>query len=339
MRLDLLPFLACPECGGDLSFSLLAHMPRPGEDVAQGRIACQKCGGEYPIENSVPILLGSLDAPARRTGESFGWEWLRYPGALPEDRRVFLEETQIPEEAWRGRFVLDGGCGMGRYAMVALSLGAEVVAFDLSGSIDRLVFEARRNPRLHLVRGDLLRPPFKRARFDIAYSIGVIHHTPNAELALGRLAGLVKPGGLLSVWVYGRPGSLSSFSSNPLKAGRAWLGKWIAWAWALVWIRMLLSDGLRLVTTRLPVPLLYGLCHPLAALGAVPLVKFLTFSVHPDYRVRLQENFDWLAPPYQSKHTKEELRRWFEANGFSVFAQLAHGLVPKPGFAGVKRRP
>ena len=74
-----------------------------------------------------------------------------------------------------------------------------------------------------------------------------------------------------------------------------------------------------------------------AALGRVPLVKYFTFSVHPDFRVRLIENFDWLSPPYQYHHTKEELCGWFERAGFTVMKVLPHGLIPKPGVLGLKK--
>lgn len=340
MKLSLLPLLACPACGGSLSFARLEAMPRDGEDLQDGALGCKACSKEYPIVLGIPRLFADaeLEASVRQTGESFGWEWLRYPGAMPEDRTVFLTETQVPEADWAGRLVLDGGCGMGRYARIARSLGAEVVAFDLSESLQRLVAEAQADPRLHLVQGDILRPPFKPGRFDVVYSIGVIHHTKSAEKALGSLGALVKPEGLLTLWVYGRPGSWRSFSTNPLRSGREWLKKLLFLVWLVVWARMLLSDLARVFTTRLPVPLLYGLCHPLALLGALPLLKYLTFSAHEDYRVRLQENFDWLAPPYQSKHTKEELKAWFEAAGFQTLSQLAHGVVPKVGFLGRKKR-
>lgn len=338
MKLSLLPLLACPACRGELAFSRLESMPRESEDLQDGALACRLCSREYPIVEGVPQMFpdASLEPRVRRTGESFGWEWLRYPGAMPEDRPIFLAETQLPESAWAGRLVLDGGCGMGRYARVALELGAEVVAFDLSESLQRLVEDARRFPKLHLVRGDILKPPFKPKVFDVVYSLGVIHHTKSAEAALKRLGALVKPQGLLTLWVYGRPGSWRSFSTNPLRGGREWLKGILPLVWSVVWARMILSDLLRVFTTRLPVPLLYALCHPLAALGALPLLKYATFSAHPDYRVRLQENFDWLAPPYQSKHTKEELSAWFASAGFEVLGRLAHGVVPKVGFLGRK---
>src|SRR5262249_32990326 len=40
--------------------------------------------------------------------------------------------------------------------------------------------------------------------FDIAFSIGVIHHLQDPERALGQMVGAVKPGGRVMIWVYGR---------------------------------------------------------------------------------------------------------------------------------------
>lgn len=339
MKLHLLPVLACPDCGGDLAYRKLKLQPRENEEIEEGELYCAKCRQVFPIVDSIPRLYpsGELDARVVRTRESFGWEWLRYPGSREADLGIFLEETQTGGEDWEGRFVLDAGCGMGRYAKVALSLGAQVVAFDLSDSILRLIPHARENAGLHLVQGNLHKPPFKKGVFDIVYSQGVIHHTSDTRLAFDRIAPLVKPGGRLSVWVYGTPGSYASFSTNPLRASRTALKSLLPPVWLAVWCRQILSDALRAFTTRMPVWLLYALCYPLTVLGAIPFLKYLTFSVEPEFKVRLIENFDWLAPPFQSKHTKEEVGAWFEEAGFSVVKRLPHGVVPKIGILGIKK--
>lgn len=334
MRAGLVPQLACPECRG----SLRGKFEKETE-VRSGMLSCVRCGREYPVMDSVPRMLPTaiLNEKLRRTRERFAWEWERYPGPMEEDRRVFLEETQIPAEQWRTRKVLDVGCGMGRYSLEALALGAEVVAFDLSDAILRLADDSRREPKLHLVQGDILHPPFQERLFDIVFSQGVLHHTPDTQRAFRSAAALVRQGGLLSVWVYGRPGSYRNFVGNPLRPGRQWLRRVRPAIWVIVWARMLLSDFIRLFTARMPTQVLYALCFPLAALGAVPGLRYLTFSVHPAFRVRLQENFDWLAPPYQHKHTKEEVRAWFESAGFSDLKVLPHGVVPKVGVVGRKK--
>ena len=43
--------------------------------------------------------------------------------------------------------------------------------------------------------------PFE-GRFDLAFSIGVIHHLEYPQRALERMACAVKPGGRVLIWVY-----------------------------------------------------------------------------------------------------------------------------------------
>jgi len=350
MKPSLLKRLACPapseghpSCGGELALAEPGpgRSLKDGDEIEAGTLRCGSCGAEYPIIETIPRLrpCRADDRKVAKTRAGFGWEWARYPGSLPEDRSIFLDETQLPPEQWDGKTALDAGCGMGRYTKVALSLGAEVVAFDLSDSILRLIPRARKDPKLHLVQGDLLSPPFRPDSFDIIYSQGVIHHTADTRGAFDRLADLVRTDGNLAVWVYGTPGSWASFSTNPLRMGREWIRSLLPLIWVLVWARQLISDTLRLLTTRLPVPVLYALCYPLTWLGRVPLLKFFTYSVHPDFTVRLIENFDWLSPPFQTKHTKEEIRDWFEAAGYKVLSHLPHGVVPKIGLLGKRLRP
>ena len=338
MRISLLSLLACPVCGGDLKFSSLQDFPRHDEPVESAMLACVSCRAEFPVTGGIPRLRPpeELSARADKTRRSFGWEWLRYPGSRPGDSALFHEETMIAPEAFAGKLVLDAGCGMGRYAAVALGPCAEVVAVDRSESLLRVAEAARSNPKLHPVEGDLLRPPFKKGVFDIAYSQGVLHHTSDTRDAFRAVSALVKPKGLLSVWLYGKAGSYAEFATNPIRPGREWIVEHRRLAWWIVLIRHLLSDLTRLFTTRLPVPVTYALCYPLTVLGLVPGLKYLTFSIDPDFQARLIENFDWVSPPFQWHHTKEELAGWFKEEGFEVLEMLPHGLVPKPGALGRK---
>ncbi|MEK7858406.1 MAG: methyltransferase domain-containing protein [Elusimicrobiota bacterium] len=337
MKLSLLSRLVSPCCAGALRFASLAELPGDSAEIEEGSLACVSCKRQYPIAAGVPLLAQAQeDARVVKTRDSFAWEWKRYPGSLEEDERIFLEESQLQAADFRGKLVLDAGCGMGRYAKVALAFGAEVTACDLSDALLRLAEEAPRWPKLHVVQADLLAPPFKPKQFDIVYSHGVLHHTSDTRAAFKSVAALVKAGGLLNVWLYGKAGRFAEFSTNPLRSGRGWVAEHRRLAWLIVGLRHALSDLLRLFTTRLPVPLTYALCYPLTLLGIVPGLKYLTYSVHPDFKVRLIENFDWISPPFQYHHTKEELCRWFEEEGFEVQKVLPHGLVPKPGVLGKK---
>jgi len=330
MKKSLLPLLSSPCCGGDMTCDF------PREEIQTGTLACSGCRREYPIIRGVPRLFASIEDPeVLKTQESFAWEWNRYPGSLPEDKKIFLEETQIPPEEFKGKLVLDAGCGMGRYSKVALSLGAQVVAFDLSEACLRLEAEGP-NPKLHVVCGDLHNPPFKKEIFDIIYSQGVLHHTSNTRTAFEKVALLLKHGGLLSVWLYGKAGRFAEFATNPIRDDRKWIERHRRLAWAVVGVRHCISDMVRALSVHLPVKATYAICYPLTVLGVIPGIKYLTFSVHPNFQVRLIENFDWISPPFQYHHTKEELSGWFKEAGFKVLKVLPHGLVPKPGVLGKK---
>jgi len=339
VKRTLLPYLACPACEGALEFSDVKDFPLTDvREGLEGTLRCVACKREYEISGGVPRLAAEkLGAAARKTRDAFAFEWSRYPGSLPEDESVLLEESQLRPSDFKGKLVLDAGCGMGRYSVVALSFGAEVVALDLSDSLMRLAAIADRWPKLHVVQGNLLKPPLKPSLFDVVYSHGVLHHTADTRAAFGRVARLVKPGGYLSVWLYGRAGRYQDFATNPLRGDRGLVARHRKLAWWIVFLRHCFSDAVRAVTTRLPMRVDYALSHALAMIGAVPLLKYLTFSVHPDYKVRVIENFDWISPPYQWHHTKEELADWFKQEGFEIVSVLPHGLVPKPGILGRKR--
>ena len=70
-----------------------------------------------------------------------------------------------------------------------------------------------------------------------------------------------------------------------------------------------LNSGLRSVTTRLPTRVLEPLCVGLGAMGSIPFLnrtlnKVANFSSHPDWTLRVCDNFDWYAPRYQRRTTR-----------------------------------
>jgi hypothetical protein len=88
-----------------------------------------------------------------------------------------------------------------------------------------------------------------------------------------------------------------------------------------------INNALRFLTTRTPSRVLEPLCAAASVFGSVPVVnrtlsKLVNFSNHPDWTLRVCDNFDWYAPRYQSHHTVAELRDWFAAEGFTNLADL-----------------
>lgn len=158
----------------------------------------------------------ATDADARR---SF---WTRYqPGtraaraplgsdaffAEVQERRYALE-PDIPElvrfERWRGRDVLEAGCGIGTDAVQFVRAGARYTGVDFSPTALEL---AGRRPELsagRLVEGSITALPFADASFDLVYSNGVIHHLPETRLAIAEFHRVLRPGGQAIAMVYHR---------------------------------------------------------------------------------------------------------------------------------------
>src|SRR5206468_7865338 len=62
---------------------------------------------------------------------------------------------------------------------------------------------------------DLNRPALRNGAFDVVYSSGVLHHTPDPEAAFARIAKLARPGGWIVLGLY------NAFARIPLRIRRA----------------------------------------------------------------------------------------------------------------------
>jgi ubiquinone/menaquinone biosynthesis C-methylase UbiE len=174
--------------------------------------------------------------------------------------------------------------------------GAELEAIDLSSAVEKALALCTGRDNVRIVEGDLLKLPYTPQSFDFVYSIGVLHHTPNTKKAFQSVARMVKPGGRLAVWIYRK---------NTLP-------------------QELINSSLRAITSRLP----HWLLKPLmicvgAGLGGIPVVnnmlaRVVSFgSSVPDWRLRACDAFDWYAPKYQFHHSPDEVKGWFEEEGFT----------------------
>jgi SAM-dependent methyltransferase len=294
MKPALLDILACPRCKESLDLRTDAG---DGIEVHEGTLRCPMCGRNYRITGGIPRFVegGSYAA-------SFGrqWEWFRRvqldsQSGSTESACMLEATTGWTDADYRGRLVLDAGVGAGRFAEVVANKGGEVVGVDLSRAVDAAYENIGRRPNVHLVQADIMAMPFREGTFDLAYSVGVLHHTPDPEQAFGRVAAVVRKGGALAVYVYARYGPSHQF-----------------------------SDAIRRVTTRLPLPVLRAvsaLAVPAYYLYRVPVIRgpldmVCPISRHPDWRWRWLDTFDWYSPKYQWKVLYPDVFRWFQSNGF-----------------------
>lgn len=117
----------------------------------------------------------------------------------------FMAEV-VGFDRFRGKRVLEVGCGLGTDLLQFARGGAEVFGIDLTEKAARLT---RRRLGLYGFKGNISisdseKLPFADNSFDLIYSWGVIHHTPDTAAAAREILRVCKPGGQIQVMLYHR---------------------------------------------------------------------------------------------------------------------------------------
>ena len=190
-----------------LSSVVEAEEARGWTEIVEGELECGACARRFPVERGVPRFaeLAAVEAGKAETAANFGWQWRHF---THEDER-YAEQflgwiAPVAPEFFRGKAVLEGGCGKGRHTRLAAGWGAlDVVGVDLSEAVETAYAATRDLPNAHVVQADIYHLPLKGRAFDYAFSVGVLHHLPRPREGFVALSRHVRRGGHLSAWVYG----------------------------------------------------------------------------------------------------------------------------------------
>ncbi|MES1206469.1 MAG: methyltransferase domain-containing protein [Pseudomonadota bacterium] len=204
MRHQALAYLACPNCASPLAVHRVDR--EEGDHLMAGELACAVGGCRFSIRNGVPVLVrGKVDALKTETASRFAEEWTRWTDLRDYYETQFLGwVAPVTREDFAGRVVFEGGCGKGRHTDLVARFGAkDIVSVDLGESAFVAFQNTRHLPNAHVVLGDLTHPPVAPV-FDLAFSVGVLHHMPLPEVGARSVASVVRAGGRLVYWVYGQ---------------------------------------------------------------------------------------------------------------------------------------
>ena len=180
----------------------------------------------------------------------------------------------------------------------------DVVGIDLGDGVESAFALTRHLPNAHIVQCDIFKQPLKRS-FDYAFSVGVLHHTPDPKKAFLSLASKVQKGGHISAWVYGAENNewITKYV-NPIREG----------------FTSKISQPMLYQLSKLPTLSLFlttKLVYRPANIAAKPVAKKLFYNDYLNhlgtFGWREQHNivFDHLVAPTAFYISKEEFEEWW----------------------------
>src|SRR5262245_33088524 len=104
----------------------------------EGSLRCRGCGAVYAVRRGVPRFVDPDGSKVRaRTASALGGEWRTFSRIDDHHEQQFLDWiAPAVKDTFRGRVVLEGGCGKGRHTRLAARYGARaVIGVDLSSAV------------------------------------------------------------------------------------------------------------------------------------------------------------------------------------------------------------
>lgn len=224
------------------------------------------------------------------------WQWEEFEYGL-ETEGLFLDWIHPNKlQDFEGKTVLDAGCGSGYHLRLIAGRVHSGLGVDLNtGAVARK--RLRKYPHMRVESHDIAEM-FLSERFDIVYSLGVLHHTDDPSRSFRNIAQHCRPGGRVIIWVYSHEGNFLN--------------------------RMLLEPMKKVFFSRLPRFWLEMLAEYITALMYAPIytvyllpLRFLPFYEYFEnwrklsYRRNTLNVFDKLNAPVTHFIPRETVEQWF----------------------------
>jgi 2-polyprenyl-3-methyl-5-hydroxy-6-metoxy-1,4-benzoquinol methylase len=320
MKEKLLEILVCPFCKTNLS--LEASKVADGE-INEGRLKCISCQKLFDITNGIPRFV-----EVNNYASSFGYQWNLFRKEQIDSHngtdlsaRRFWTETGWKKDELKGKWVLDAGCGAGRFLDAASQSEAEIVGIDISNAIDAAKENLQGRKNVHFVQASIYELPFREGTFDKCYCIGVVQHTPDPHKTLQVLSKQVKPGGDLAVTIYERKGFTKLNAKYLIRP----LTKKISNQKLLGIIRSSMPVLFPLTNVLFRIPLLRKLF-----IFTIPVANYVdekSLSAKQRYDWAILDTFDMLSPQFDQPQNENEVRAVLSESEIEEIKRLPnHGL-------------
>lgn len=230
----------------------------------------------------------------------WAWQWEN----IQDDNQWLFTEWIYPNtfETFRDKDVLDCGCGGGQHVLFVAPYARHVTGVDLN-ALESAKERTKELANVDLVEADLAAMDLGK-KYDIVYSIGVLHHTDDPNTSFANIARHAKPSGKVIVWVYSKEGNF--------------------------WNRYFVEPLKTILVYHLPRSIVMGIAHIFTALLYIPIYTIYLLPIHGlpfyeyfqnwrrlSYHRNLLNVFDKLNAPQTWFITQQQIRGWFSPDRFT----------------------
>lgn len=231
-------------------------------------------------------------------------EWLEQWELFQDNEHFLFTDWIHPNtlEDFRDKLVLEAGCGGGQHTRFVANVATHVVAVDLN-SIDVAINRNSDIKNVEFIDADISEMSLGR-KFDVVYSIGVIHHTDDPDKTVKNLIAHLKPGGRFIVWVYSREGN--------------WIAKNIVERGRQLFLKNLSTSSIlrisQFITALMYLPIYTAYMLPLRFL---PYFEYFSNFRKLSFRRNTLNVFDKLNAPQVEFIDRNRVLNWFDSAKFS----------------------
>jgi len=308
----------------------------------------------YPIVNGVPCFLRGLLRPGfetfrkkhglpfleesreneevaiqqSRTTETFSDKWRRFRNyGLEPGHQDFLlgwyckklgvgSHEELKDFYRSKELILEVGPGSGfNTKFMAENTKGSVFALDVSEAAFTTFENTRHLANCQVFQADLMEAPFADEVFDFIIADGVLHHTPDTNLALQALYRKLKPDGQLFFYVYRKMGAVRQFCDRHVRRTFSKLDPERCYeaCEAITELGRELSRLNAEINLTKPIPIL-GIPAGKHNVQRLVYYNFLKcfWNEAFDFETNNMVNFDWYHPHNAWQHTQEEVEGWLK---------------------------
>lgn len=308
---------------------------------------CER-GHGFPVEEGIANIM--LDFP--QTAEHYSFQWgkeLNFYQSIEDSGGKILKATAsrklgwddyLPQALQGAESILDIACGYGGIADIVkrANFKGQYLGFDINDTLADIKKERFAHlDNFRFLRADMTADIFSES-FDVVVCRSAIMYAPDSRATFGSIAQAVKPGGQFIISAYTKKSPMREMADDYFRNIFSKMDERQAFEalQEFATFGKILSELNQKVEIPEDLPFL-EIKKGIYDLQRLVYYHFLKCFWNEEWGFKNSTivNFDWYHPEYSWRFTEEEVRDWYEENGFDV---VEYRKVPAQHFIAGRKR-